>query len=302
MAAITDLLTQATSGTRPSPTTLSAILASGSSPGTATCAALTGWPTTTAVHFIIYTTDSSGNKILGSQTDWKGVVSGTTITSLVLKAGTNTGYSIGAIVEAAPTAAWADDLYSWGIAQHNEDGSHGAITATSINVSSTVTLPSASISQTALPLGAVVQVASTNFSAVATGTTTIPADDTIPQITEGTEFMTQTITPKSATNTLIIEATITASHTGVDFFIAALFQDATTNAIAAVADYGAAVATGTQNLFLRYTMVAGTTSSTTFRVRLGTPSANTVTFNGQSGGRLFGGITLSNMRITEHKS
>ena len=106
MASINDKFTEATNGSRPVPTTLTALLPSGASPGTATCGALTGWATNTAVHFVIYTVDVNGRKVSGSQTDWKGVVSGSTITGLVLKAGTNNGYAIGAIVEAAPTAAW----------------------------------------------------------------------------------------------------------------------------------------------------------------------------------------------------
>lgn len=121
-ASINDKFTEATNGSRPVPTTLTALLPSGASPGTATCGALTGWPTATAVHFIIYTIDVNGNKVSGSQTDWKGIVSGSTITGLVLKAGTNNGYSIGAVVEAAPTAAWADDLTEGIAVSLDQDG------------------------------------------------------------------------------------------------------------------------------------------------------------------------------------
>ena len=60
-------------------------------------------------------------------------------------------------------------------------------------------LTDSSVGNSALALGTVVQVVSTGFSAVATGATILPGDDTIPQITEGVEFMTQAITPKSTT-------------------------------------------------------------------------------------------------------
>lgn len=129
-AGINDRFTQATNGTRPVPTTLTAIR--GVAAGTISCAALTGWPTATAVHFIIYRTDSSGNKVAGSQTEWKGIVSGTTITALALKAGTDLGDSIGAIVEAAPTAAWANDMVAGMTQEHNQDGTHSVVTATSV--------------------------------------------------------------------------------------------------------------------------------------------------------------------------
>jgi hypothetical protein len=131
-AGINDRFTNASNGTRPSPTTLNANLAAGSSPGTANCTALTGWATGTAVHFVIYKIDSNGKKVAGSQTDWKGIVSGATITNLTLKAGTNTGYSVGDVVEAAPTAAWADDMATGMQQQHNQDGSHSVVTATSV--------------------------------------------------------------------------------------------------------------------------------------------------------------------------
>lgn len=128
MAAITDLITQATNGSRPSPTTLSATHTVGGT--TLTCTALTGWPTASAVHFITYTIDTSGNKVAGTQVDWKGVVSGNTVTGCVVKAGSDQNYSIGAIVEAAPTAAWADDLYSWGTQDHDVQGRHSQLTDT----------------------------------------------------------------------------------------------------------------------------------------------------------------------------
>lgn len=137
-ASINDKFTEATNGSRPVATTLTAILPSGASPGTATCGALTGWPTATAVHFIIYTIDVNGRKVSGSQTDWKGIVSGLTITNLTLKAGTNNGYSIGAVVEAAPTAAWADDVTEGIAVQHNQDGTHKSVTTDTLTASGAV--------------------------------------------------------------------------------------------------------------------------------------------------------------------
>lgn len=154
---------------------------------------------------------------------------------------------------------------------------------------------------TGLPNGVALQCVSTNFSAVSTGTTTIPWDDTIPQITEGNEYMTQAITPKSTTDRLIIEATLMISNSVSGQMSAALFQDATANAIA-VTDHFQATATGTVNLKLTHTMLAGTTSSTTFRVRAGAEVAGTTTFNGNGGGRKFGGITISNITVREYKA
>lgn len=136
-ANITDKFTQATNGSRPAATTLTALHSGGDT--TMSCSALTGWPTATAVHFIVYTTDASGSKVAGSQTDWKGVVSGTSLINCELKAGTDSGYSIGAIVECAPTAYWAKDMADGMTAEHEQDGTHGAITPTSVVSSGPIT-------------------------------------------------------------------------------------------------------------------------------------------------------------------
>ena len=54
----------------------------------------------------------------------------------------------------------------------------------------------------------VVQVVNVQSGASATGTTVIPDDDTIPQNDEGDEYLTLAITPKSASNILVIEITL----------------------------------------------------------------------------------------------
>lgn len=175
-------------------------------------------------------------------------------------------------------------------------------TLTTANSVPTAALQDSSVTSAKVATGIVVQVVGTPFSAVATGTTLVPSDDTIPQITEGNEFMTQAITPKSATNILVIDAELFLSNSLTNPTItAALFQDATANALAAMSNLSAPIATGTVNIRVRHTMTAGTTSSTTFRLRAGADGASTTTFNGQGGGRRYGGITLSSVTITEYK-
>lgn len=154
---------------------------------------------------------------------------------------------------------------------------------------------------TGLNTGAIQQQVSTLSSAVNSGSTTIPLDDTIPQITEGNEYMTQAITPKSATNVLQIEAVFYgSSNAAAGHLIMALFQDATANALAATAQY-TAPAGSSCNIRLLHTMTAGTTSSTTFRIRAGTNAAGTTTFNGITAARFFGAIPKSSIMITEYK-
>ena len=135
---------------------------------------------------------------------------------------------------------------------------------------------------------------------MASGTTTIPADDTIPQSTEGDQYMTLSITPKSATSKLVIEALWQGSFsaTGAFLITVALFQDATAGALAATwapsPASGAAISTS-----LRHVMTSGTTSATTFKIRVGGNTAGTTTFNGFGGGRLYGGVMASSIVIQE---
>lgn len=152
--------------------------------------------------------------------------------------------------------------------------------------------------------GSVVQSVSTMYTSSATTTTQIPFDNTIPQITEGAEFMTQAITPKSATNKLIIEVTcLLSSDTASRNLSAALFQGATANALAAGSEFTDDSATLIPRIVsFKHVMVAGTTSAITFRVRGGANSTGTTTFNGFSGGGLFGAITKSSIVITEVKA
>lgn len=148
--------------------------------------------------------------------------------------------------------------------------------------------------------GKVVQVVNTQTGAVASGTTGIPVDDTIPQNTEGVEYMTLSITPTNSSNKLRIDVVLfaTSLNSGV-WLIVGLFQDSTADAIAVGATFNYNVATAGQNVAFTHYMTAGTTSATTFKVRAGTHNGTSLTINGQSGGRLWGGVVASSITITE---
>lgn len=132
-------------------------------------------------------------------------------------------------------------------------------------------------------------------------TTTIPLDNTIPQITEGSEVLTVTLTPTSATNKLVFTITLTYSVTSGKYGIAALFQDTTANALyAGILGYGDSPK-GTTTL--TYTMVAGTTSETTFKVRAGlnaSSGSDRLYINGDNTiNPFFGGVSVSSIIVTE---
>jgi hypothetical protein len=144
------------------------------------------------------------------------------------------------------------------------------------------------------------QQVSSFSSAVATGTTVTPSDDTIPQITEGIQFFTATITPKLSTSTLVIFFTgfFATSVAGSTRWIAALHQDATANALAAQAQNSQG-SSAAANITLMWAMTSGTTSATTFTIRVGNSSAGTTTLNGQAGARLYGGAAASGIVVYE---
>ncbi len=148
--------------------------------------------------------------------------------------------------------------------------------------------------------GRVVQVVNTQTGAVATGTGVIPYDNTIPQITEGTNFMALSITPTSATNKLKIDVVIHLQEgTGGNTVVtAALFQNAISNALA-VSFSQNGITYPDPSISFTYYMAAGTTSPTTFSVRAGRDTAGTFTFNGVNGVGMYGGALSSSITITE---
>jgi hypothetical protein len=248
------------------------------STGTGTSA----WSKTAPTGTIVGTSDSQTltNKTLTSPT-----VNTPTITNATISADAVSGY----------TTSNTGTVYGMSVT--------GGVLASAaiLNSVNTAAIQTNAVDYTKVAAGFPVQMVSTNFSAVATGTTTIPADDTIPQITEGTEFMTQTITPKSATNVLVIEFIAMVSYSVGAAVIGATFQDTTANALA-VGDVRNTAAGEFNMLVVRHTMTAGTTSATTFRLRIGGDGAGTVTFNGNSGNRFFGTAPKSSVVIMEYKA
>lgn len=147
--------------------------------------------------------------------------------------------------------------------------------------------------------GGIIQVQSQFTGAVATGTTLIPNDDTIPQITEGDEYLTVTITPTSATSILEIDVQIAGSLNSGAISAMALFKVGTSDALCATyfgANGSGILGVGT----LGWRIVAGSTSAQTFKVRAGPSSAAaTFTFNGSAGARRFGGVMNSFLVVKE---
>lgn len=147
--------------------------------------------------------------------------------------------------------------------------------------------------------GQVIQSARTETGAVATGTTLIPSDDTIPQITEGDQYLSRAITPTSAANVLDVLTSALSTHSAASYnIIAALFRDSGADAIGVYRNYGAATSAHA-NSMIKKSVLCGSVSATTFTLRIGGNTAGTVTFNGAGGTRAFGGAFNSFMEVEE---
>jgi len=156
------------------------------------------------------------------------------------------------------------------------------------------------VDYTKIAAGAVIGYATLGFSSSATGTTTIPYDDTIPQSTEGDQYMNLAYAPKLSTSKLHIDVVLIGSHSvSADFVIAALFKDSDTDALAAAVERNDSA--GGKTIMFNYSMTSGTTSAISFRVRAGGNSAGTFTFNGNGGARRLGGAMASRITVTEYK-
>lgn len=144
------------------------------------------------------------------------------------------------------------------------------------------------------------QQVSSFTGAVATGTTVIPNDDTIPQITEGDQYLTVTITPQAAGNILEIDTQVVgAISTGAAIGMA-VFLTGTADALKATQFNGTGAGV-IQLGSLKHHYTATGTSAITFTVRAGPLSAATFTLNGAAGARKFGGVVNSYLVVKEYR-
>ena len=96
----------------------------------------------------------------------------------------------------------------------------------------------------------------------------------------------------------MIDVVVYASYSVVSNIIAAIFQDTTAGSLAA--GYTTArTATDAYLIVFSHYVAAGTTSATTFKVRLGGAEAGTFTLNGEATNRKLGGVMRTSITISE---
>lgn len=137
-----------------------------------------------------------------------------------------------------------------------------------------------------------------------TGLSYFPNSDTAPQVSEGYEALTVSITPVSATSILQIDVELPFLVVVAGAPHLAIFTSVDTNAIgmtAADIDVGSA----TYSINTKTFVTSGTTSAINVSARMankGSGVAFDVYINGNSAGRLFGGACCASITVTEYAS
>ncbi len=126
----------------------------------------------------------------------------------------------------------------------------------------------------------------------------IPADDTIPQISEGYQVAAVTYTPVEANSTMYVEAEVLFQTPSAGAFMVALFTSNSTDAFSASA---ISIAAGlSDTIRVHGVLPSVSTSPLTLSVRIGNLGASTTfTINGSSGNRYAGGTLNSYIKVTE---
>ena len=122
-ATISDYFNKASnmSGSYPAVATVTAARSTGGS--TLSCDDLSTWATDTPVHFSTFKVNADGTIDTATQTDWKGIVNGNTITDMTRLAGAaDSGNASGDRVELNPTVGWLDDLITGILVSHKQNG------------------------------------------------------------------------------------------------------------------------------------------------------------------------------------
>ena len=157
--------------------------------------------------------------------------------------------------------------------------------------------------------GDIIQVAISVLEGVSVNAgAVIPIDDTIPQISEGVQIFSSTITPTSPINILENDARVHCASSGgvLMNLCVALFKGADVDAVraAGAATYGYGSSEGVKFINLIDRRLAGSASAVTFSVRGGTATGVAdFLINGVNGpSSIWGAAMQSSHRITEYMS
>jgi len=135
------------------------------------------------------------------------------------------------------------------------------------------------------------------------GTTQMVLDDSIPQNTEGDEYITVTITPTDANSWLVISYSASLSISGLAqvAVISSLFQDSIANALYSIVS-APSIANQPAPHIGHHRRLAGTTSAATFKIRAGPSAAVTLYMNRIDAFPILGDTIESYIKVKEYSS
>jgi hypothetical protein len=143
----------------------------------------------------------------------------------------------------------------------------------------------------------IVQYYYTEYTTYTSSSNQIPFDNTIPQITEGVEIMTLSITPTNANNRIAVQALCQINGDFGGRPCAAIFRDSVANALAV--GMSGSNTSYIQNTSVIHDELAGGTNSRTYRVRVGESGGN-IYVNGNNAGRFYGGAGKCTLVVFEY--
>lgn len=154
----------------------------------------------------------------------------------------------------------------------------------------------------AMPSGSAIDFAYAEYTTSANLTAQMQWDDTIPQVTEGTQILTLTFTPKAVGNKLVIRFNGQIALSVASWVIAALFVDGAADAVRAAGAVVEDVGSAGRMIDLCYVYTAVDTSSHSFSIRVGPEAATTLRMNGTYLARRLGGSSAATLTIQEVKA
>jgi hypothetical protein len=126
-------------------------------------------------------------------------------------------------------------------------------------------------------------------------TASIPADNSIPQITEGVQIFSLTMTPKSTSNRMkVLFSANILNLSAIQYTVVALFEGNT----CVGASRWTQASNGLAPISLQFYFNPSSTSETVYTMRLG-PNSGTCYFNGNGSGPTLGGLNKSKFYIEE---
>lgn len=161
----------------------------------------------------------------------------------------------------------------------------------------TAKIADGAVTQAKIASGAVVQTVQASYTSQQAVTSVIPDDDTIPTVSEGAQLISQSFTPQSATNKVLVKFHAPVVSCNSKHALFTVFRGSTCLGIATCSTYSVTAA----NASLCILDSPASTSAQTYSVRCGPGSSGTIGINGTTGSRLYGGVAAVTLTLQEIK-